>query len=466
MAWRRRSLSNVNYNSSLAPGQLEIPRFQVLFLPILIEQLFSMLLGNIDVLMLSQYSDEAVAAVGMSNQLVMVGLMILGIVALGSSVQLLQLVSSKKQLYLKSVIKHSICLNVIISFCLALVFLLFGRVFLTWIQTPSELLEGAYTYLVIVGVSLIFQSITTSMSTVFRSFAIVKVVMVISIITNVLNIIGNYIVILSPWDFLGIGIAGVANSTLIARFVGAVLMIIYFIKLLPQHNDAFNSLKLEKATIQSIFRLGFPSAMENISYTTSQMIITGIIATFGAVMITSKIYTQNITTIIFTLAASISMANQVIVGRYLGLNLKKDAKIYTKKIMFRSLAVAVVTSVILAISGTFIIQFFTDDPLIQHTVVILIWLSIFLEPGRMANEILIGALNTAGDVKFPTMISILFTFLFTVPMSFLMGVYFGYGLVGVWIVFILDEWARAIIMYIRWTNESWQEIQIFEQVRT
>ncbi|WP_310199442.1 MATE family efflux transporter [Neobacillus niacini] len=453
----------MNSNSALEAQQLHaIPRFKVLFLPIFIEQLFSMILGNIDVLMLSQYSDEAVAAVGMSNQLVMVGLMVLGIVALGSSVQLMQLVSSTKQQYLKSVIKHSIYLNVIISIGLALVYLIFGRTLLVWIQTPAQLLDGAYTYLVIVGVSLIFQSITTSMSTVFRSFAIVKVVMMISIITNVLNIVGNYIVILSPWDFLGTGISGVANSTLIARFVGAVLMIVFFITLLPQHRNAFRTLKLEKSTVQSIFKLGFPSAMENISYSTSQMVITGIIATFGVAMITSKIYTQNITTIIFTVAAAISMANQVIVGRYIGLNFKHNAKIYTKKVMRHSLGIAVVTSIILAVSGSFIIQLFTDDPIIQHMVVLLILLSIFLEPGRMANEILIGALNTAGDVKFPTMISIIFTFLFTVPMSFLIGVYFGHGLVGVWIVFILDEWARAIIMYIRWNNESWQEIQIIQ----
>jgi Na+-driven multidrug efflux pump len=81
----------------------------------------------------------------------------------------------------------------------------------------------------------------------------------------------------------------------------------------------------------------------------------------------------------------------------------------------------------------------------------------------MVNEILIGALNTAGDVKYPTFISILFTFLFTIPMSYLIGVHFSYGLVGVWIVFILDEWARAMIMYRRWSNESWQQIQILEQ---
>jgi MATE family, multidrug efflux pump len=222
---------------------------------------------------------------------------------------------------------------------------------------------------------------------------------------------------------------------------------------------------LEKQTVRSTFKLGFPSAMENISYTTSQMIITGIIATFGAAMITSKIYTQNITMIIFTLAASISMANQVIVGRYIGLNYKTNAKQYTKNVLFRSLAVGFITSVVLALSGSFIIKLFTDDPIIQHTVITLIWLSVFLEPGRMANEIIIGALNTAGDVKFPTMIAILFTFLFTVPMSFLIGVYFGYGLVGVWIVFILDEWLRAFFMYVRWNNESWQSIQIFEEER-
>ena len=135
----------------------------------------------------------------------------------------------------------------------------------------------------------------TSLGTIFRSFTFVKVVMVISIITNIINIIGNYIVIISPWEFLGIGIEGVARSTIIARGIGALLMIIAFMKLLPKYKQAFHTLKLEMATVKSIFSLGFPSAMENISYTVSQMIITGIIASFGAAMVASKIYTQNIT---------------------------------------------------------------------------------------------------------------------------------------------------------------------------
>lgn len=440
-----------------------MPRFSVLFLPILIEQLFSMLLGNVDVLMLSQYSDDAVAAVGLSNQIIAVGIMILGIVSLGSSIQLMQIIGSNKETYIKSIIRNSVYLNVLVSICLAILFLLLGRTFLKWIQTPSELIEGAYLYLVIVGISLIFQSVMTSFSTIFRSFTFVKVVMLISILTNILNIIGNYIVILTPWDFLGTGIEGVARSTLIARSIGSLLIVIAFIKLLPNYKQSFKTLKVDKESISSIFKLGFPSALENISYTTSQMMITGIIASFGTAMVTSKIYTQNITAVIFTVAASVSIVNQIIVGRYIGMNLKKEAKFYTNKLLARSVGTALLSSFILALLSSFIIKIFTDDPAIQHTVLTLVWISILLEPARMVNEIIIGALNTAGDVKYPTTISILVTYIFTVPMSYIVGIYLGYGLTGVWIVFIVDEWIKAAILYKRWTNESWRDIQIFEK---
>ena len=171
----------------------------------------------------------------------------------------------------------------------------------------------------------------TSMSTVFQSFALVKVVMMISILTNIINIIGNYIVILSPWDFLGIGIAGVANSTLIARFIGAALFIICFMRFLPQYRDSFENMKLEKRTVKSIMKLGFPSAMENVSYTTSQMIITGIIATFGSADDHIKIYTQNITAIIFTLAAQF-LGESNYCRRYIGYRLKRKAKIIQKEL--------------------------------------------------------------------------------------------------------------------------------------
>ena len=97
-----------------------------------------MLLGNIDVLMLSQYSDDAVAAVGLGESTHHGWFMVLGIVALGSSIQLMQLIGSPKRQYYK--IRHQ-TLDLFkrdgfhwFSTCI----FIFGRRFLRWIQTPAE----------------------------------------------------------------------------------------------------------------------------------------------------------------------------------------------------------------------------------------------------------------------------------------------------------------------------------------
>lgn len=438
-----------------------VPVFRRLFFPLVIEQLFGMLLGSIDVLMLSQYSDASVAATGLSNQLVNVGLMILGIASLGSGILLMQTAGTRQVKEVNLIIRHGVYLNVYISLAMTVVFLVMGRLLLRWIQTPADILDSAYTYLAIISTSLIFQSVMTSFGSVFRGFAYVRIVMIVSILTNILSILGNYLVLFTPLNILGEGIHGVANSTLIARFVGMLMLIVAFYYLLPNYRGAFSTLKMDVKTIKAVVKLGFPSALENISYTTSQTIITGIIASFGTIMVTSKIYTQNITGLVFTIAAAISQANQIIIGRFIGLKQKNEARDYTIKLLLKSIVLAFVISTLLALVSHWIVNWLSDDPLIRASVTQLIWLSILLEPGRLSNEILIGALNTAGDVKYPTTISIASTFLFTVPMSYLVGVYFGFGLVGVWVIFIIDEWVRAIILFYRWRQSNWQSIELF-----
>lgn len=438
-----------------------IPLFRTLFFPIVIEQLFGMLLGSIDVLMLSQYSDASVAATGLSNQLINVGLMILGIASLGSGILLMQTAGTRDKQEVSMIIRHGVYLNVMISITMSVVFLVFGKLLLTWIQTPKELIDSAYSYLAIVSLSLIFQSVMTSFGSIFRSFTYVRVVMISSIATNILSILGNYIVLFTPITILGSGIHGVAISTLVARFIGMMILVYAFYQYLPSYRTAFSSLRMQGQTIRAILNLGFPSALENISYTSSQTIITGIIASFGTVMVTSKIYTQNITALVFTIAAAISQANQIIIGRFIGLKQKDQARDYTVQLLFKSIVLAVILSFVLALVSPWIVGWLSQDASIQRIVIQLIWLSILLEPGRLSNEILIGALNTAGDVKFPTAISIASTFLFTVPMSYVVGIHLSYGLVGVWIVFILDEWVRAILLFFRWQKSNWQTIELF-----
>lgn len=441
-------------------NQKNMKYFMMLFVPILIEQLFQALIGNIDVLLISQYSDKAVAALGVAGQILVIGTMILGIVSIGTTILLTQLSSSKKQGMIENIIVNSVYLNIGISVILFLAIYFQGYNMLKLIQTPNELLDMAYSFLKIVGFSLIFQGIMTSFGAIFRSFSYVKNVMQISILTNVINLVGNSIVVFTPISILGKGVVGVANSTLISRMIAAILYIILFRKLFKEYDINIFKNKIDIKSVKLIFKLGLPSGMESISYNVSQTILTGIIAGFGTVMITAKIYTQTMTSFVFTVSCAISMTIQIIVGRMIGSNFKREASKYGIDSLYKGVTVITLLSVLLVPASSFIVKIYTNDQSIMSVVSTLVILSIFLEPARVANCILISNLNSAGDVKFPVIVGIVITYCLTIPLSYLFSVVFGWGIYGIWIVSSIDEWIRASIFYIRWKKEKWTEIDI------
>jgi len=446
------SISNTDSSNRL--------KFKVLLIPILIEQFFGLLLSNIDVLMLSQYSDHAVAAVGMSNQMLGIAFMLTGIITIGCSIQLYQMHKEKHFQQVTKVINHIFYLTLSLSIVVSIVFWVFGRQLLQLMQTPEELIDSAYQYLTIVGVSLVFQSMISSISTVLRSFANIKLVMYISVTINVINIIGNYLVLNTSFSLLGKGIEGVAYSTLIARVIGSIVIVLYFISKYKLYRSALLKIKLTRGTTKSILKLGFPSAMENISYNSSQTIITAIIATLGAIMVTTKIYASTISLIIFAVAASISTANQIIVGKMIGQNNKEDAAKYTKIVLRNSFFVAIILALLIAIFGENIIRLFTANEEIIRQVKILLWLGLLLEPARTLNEILVGAINVAGEVKYPTYLNIIVTYIFVVPVCILLSKYMNLGLNGIWLIFIIDEWVRAILLLVYWNKGKWKKIKV------
>ncbi|RDY27096.1 MATE family efflux transporter [Romboutsia weinsteinii] len=450
-------LKTITYNKLEKENEL---RFIHIFIPILVEQVFQTLIGNVDILLLSQYSDDAVAAVGLSNQIIVIGTMILGVVAIGAVILLTQLLGSNKNEKIKLVIGSSIYLNLVISFIIFMVLLLFGKHFLSFIKTPEILLEKGYSYLKIVGFSLIFQGIMTSFASIFRSFAIVGPIMKISIIINIINLIGSSIVILTPVTLLGKGIEGVANATLLSRIIGAIIYIYLFLKLFKEYKSSIINPKIDLDCLKSIFKLGLPSGMESISYNISQVMLTAIIAGFGTAVVTSKIYAQTTTSFIFTVSSAISLAVPVIVGRLIGRGLKEEASEYGINVLYKGVIAIFIISISIVPFYRPIISLFTNDKSIIGIAISLIILSILLEPARAANSILIAQLNSAGDVRFPVITGMVVTYFLTIPMSFIVGVVLGYGICGVWVVSIIDEWIRATLFYIRWKKGNWKKIDI------
>ena len=105
--------------------------------------------------------------------------------------------------------------------------------------------------------------------------------------------------------------------------------------------------------------------------------------------------------------------------------------------------------------GGWLISGFTQDAAIIAAGGMLLWLTVALEMGRAFNVIVANALRAAGDATYPLVAGLPFFLLVLAGGSWLLGAALGWGLVGVWLAYITDEWLRGLIMWRRWASLAW-----------
>lgn len=424
-----------------------------LFWPLLVEQIFLTLIGNFNVFLFSLFNDQMVAAIGISDQLLNIFAMITNIVVLGASILIIQNAEKSRLAYVKSILKESVILNVIIAILIVIAVFLFNRDLLMLMQTPRELLDETSIYIRIVSVSIIFLAMTSLMLGALRAFGFVKIAVKVSVINTLLVILGNSVIVIFN---LG-GITYIALATLISRLLGMLLTFFTLKTKIPElfdFKDGFRKIPLKK----EILSLGIPSAMEQISYNFSQTMITAIIASLGTIAVSSKIYTQTITSFIFSIGVAAGVSGNLVIGNLYRNKEFERIKRFGLINPNRISLIAAAVNLILALFGRFLVGIFTKDPEITAIVSQLLFFQILLDPMRVANEILVNSLNVLKDVKFPVIVGIITTYALVIPLAYLFVTKLGMGLRAVWIIFILDEALRRLLFTIRFKSGKWMKI--------
>ncbi|QFT88333.1 Multidrug resistance protein NorM [Bacillus sp. THAF10] len=423
--------------------------------PIFIEVLLHMLMGNADVLMLSQYSDDSVAAVGVANQILFMLIVMFGFIATGTSILVAQYLGAKNRVIAAEVTVVSIGANLLFSFIISLaVFFLSSRLLLL-MNLPPELLSEADSYLKIVGVFSFVQALVITAGATLRSYGFTKDAMFVTIGMNIINVIGNYLFIFGPFGIPVLGVEGVALSTITSRLIGLIAIFILLFKRIEEPLPFKNLFNLPITHLKNLLKIGIPSAGEHLSYNTSQLAITYFIVMLGTNALTTKVYAQSLMMFIFLFSVAISQGTQIMIGHQIGAGNIEEAYKRCLKSLRLAIAISVLTAIPFALFSDTLLGIFTTNPDIIALGGTLILLTIILEPGRSFNLVVINSLRAAGDVKFPVYIGILSMWGVAVTASYILGIHFGLGLVGIWIAFILDEWLRGIIMLYRWRSRVW-----------
>jgi putative MATE family efflux protein len=431
-------------------------QLKVLTIPVFIEMALVMMLGAVDTVMLSRYSDNSVAAVGLDNQLISLVFLVYQFFSMGAAILCAQYIGAGLRKRLVQVVGMALTVNLMLGLTVSALLFFFAEELLQLMGLRPELMGDGLTYLRLTGALSFFQALSLTFSASLRSADKVVYPMVVTGIVNVINILGNYALIFGHWGCPQLGVEGAAIATASSRAIATVLLAVIHFKVhiprFPLHY--FRPMPWQE--LKNLLHIGVPAMSENISYSLSQVVITFFINQISNEALATRTYCHNMIMFVYLFCISITQGGDILVGHLVGQRRHQAAYILGNYFFRWSMIITITGSIILALSGRSILSAFTDNPEIIAMGVWVLIIDVFLEVGRTANIFAVGTLRATGDAIYPVVVAIIFNWTIAVGLSYVIGIPLGYGLVGMWVGFALDENIRGIILMRRWRSGKWK----------
>ncbi len=423
--------------------------------PIFVEQSLRILIGTVDTFMVSHVSDGAVAALGVSHRLIMTALICFNCIGVGTSVVITHHLGAGDKKGAEGIAATALGVNVWLGVIASAVVLAFNGPILRLMQLPETLMVYALPFLGIMGGTLFLEAINIAIGAILRAHGNTRDVMFVTVGQNLINILGNSLVLFGFFGLPKFGVQGVACSSAFSRVVATTALLILLHRRLGLMLRLTSLWRFSVGRIRRILHIGLPAAGENMSYWLAYLLVTSFIARMGATSLSIMAYSQQVQALVILFSLSLGLGTEIVVGRLIGAG-QFDAA-------YRQLLSSLKLCIVLSGCGTLIIAtvaprlvgLFTHDPEVIRGGTLLLRMSVILEIGRVLNIVVINSLRATGDVRFPVTAGAICMWCLWVPNAWFLGLHLGWGLVGIWIAMTCDEWLRGVLMYYRWVKKRW-----------
>lgn len=417
-------------------------KLKALIFPLLLDQLFNVLVGMADTVMVSSVGEAAVSGVSLVDTLNMFFLMIFSGLATGGAIICAQAVGEKKYTKAKNAANQLLlitaCFSIlflIISLCLRkqLLHLIFGNV-------ESAVMDNALNYFTFVAISLPFLAIHNGCAALFRSVGDSKTPMKISLIMNLINIAGNAFCLY----VLNMGVLGVAIPTLISR-IAAALMNSHPLRNehLPISMKHF-TLRPDWSSMVQILKLAIPGSLENSIFQIGKILVLGLISSLGTTAIAANAVANSVLTFQTLTEDAMGLAMITVVGQCAGASQWNQVCGYRNKLLKYTYCMMWLVNLPVFFTAGWILNLYH---LTQTTGQLTLWLIRYnclcgLTIWPLAFT-LPNAIRAAGNVMYTMGISLFSMWVFRIGLSDILVRYFGYGIQAVYLCFGIDWLFRS-----------------------
>ncbi|MFQ9921946.1 MAG: MATE family efflux transporter [Beduini sp.] len=431
-----------------------------LIVPLIIEQLLILLVGIADTLMVSYAGEAAVSGVSLVNQLNTVFILVFTALASGGAVVASQYVGNKDKKNGVLASSQLVMITTLISVVLMVVAIVFRRELLTLLfgRVENEVMQACLTYLIISAFSFPALAIYNSCAGLFRSMSKTKTIMYVSIIMNVINVIGNFIGIF----VLHAGVAGVAYPSLISRVIAAVILLVIS---LNKNNTIYVRIKdifrWSQEMIRRILKIAIPNGIENGLFQLSKVALSSIVSMFGTSQIAANGVAQSFWSMAALFCLAMGPAFITVIGQCMGAGDIEAADYYMKKLLRITYLGGIIWNVAFFIVTPLILQLYSLSSDTIYMIIILCLIhNVFNALLCPIASSLSNGLRACGDVKYTMYTSIFSTVVCRVILSIIFGIWMNLGVIGIALAMVGDWAIKSAFIAKRYYQGKWKQFKV------
>ena len=423
-------------------------------MPLFVEQFLLMLVGLADTFVVSYVGEAAVSGVSLVNSFNTVLIFLFTALASGGAVIISQYIGSQNQTRASMAAGQLLMISALLSILLfdqGLLTLLFGKV-------EADVMDACLTYLRISAYSFPALAVYNAGAALCRSVGKTQVTMYISLVANVVNIVGNCVGVF----VLHQGVAGVAYPSLLSRLLSAVAVTVYcFGKGCSVRYHAKDIFAWKGELLKKIMGIALPNGVENGVHQLVKVALSSLVALFGTYQIAANGVAQSIWSLASLMGLAMAPVFTTVIGQCMGARDVDAANHYFKKLNKITFLLSVGWNGLVLALTPLLLHFFQLSPEAKRLVFFMVLINNVINGlfYPMAGPVGSG-LRAAGDVTFTMVVSVTLTVVARLFFSVVFGLWLGWGVIGVTVGMSIDLVIRAALFYWRYRTQKWTTFQL------
>ena len=431
-----------------------------LLIPVVLEQLLNSIMGTADTMMVSNVGSAAISAVSLVDSINVLVIQAFSALAAGGAIVCAQYIGQRNKEKANESARQVLFIITAISAAVSLICLVFQKPLLRLIfgSVEAEVMRASETYFFYTALSFPFIAAYDSAASIFRAQDNTKGPMLISMISNVMNIAGNAVMI---WGF-HMGVAGAALSTLISRVFCAVVVLI---QLRKDRQEIvvrdYIRIRPNWSMIKRILGIGIPSGVENSMFQLGKLAIQSTVSTLGTAAIAAQAMTNILENLNGIAAIGVGVGLMTIVGQCLGAGRQDEAVYYIKKLCVIAEVIIIISCLgVFALTKPITILGGMEKESADMCFHMVMWITIVKPLVWIMAFIPEYGLRAAGDVKFSMIVSCCTMWACRFCLCVFLIRVMGFGPMGVWIGMFADWTVRSIIFTWRFHSRKWLQHKV------